>query len=81
MADIIDVAGDVVAVCTEEAERRIRRQVLPESHPEFDGTHCVDCWEPLHQVRIAMGRVRCVTCQEELDQRRKTRIGWREVDE
>jgi len=75
VADLIDKASDVIEACTEEAERRIRKQAMPEVHPDFDGQHCVDCEEPIHFVRLEMGRVRCVGCQELLDQRRKTRIG------
>lgn len=75
MADIVDAANDVVAICTEEAERRIRNKVLPEFDEDFDGTHCIECAEPLHYVRISMGRIRCVSCQEDYDQRCRARIG------
>lgn len=38
---------------------------LRETHPDFDGTHCVesDCGEPIPQLRLTLGKVRCVACQ------------------
>jgi RNA polymerase-binding transcription factor DksA len=76
MADICDIAQDVIDVCTEEAERRVRQRALPEKHPDFDGTHCVDCEDEIPVARLHWGKVRCVSCQEDLEQRAKTRIGW-----
>lgn len=35
----------------------------PETHPDFDGVHCVDCEDDIHPLRLAMGKVRCVLCQ------------------
>lgn len=35
----------------------------PETHPEFDGDNCVECDNPVHPLRLAMGKVRCVFCQ------------------
>jgi len=29
----------------------------------FDGKHCFDCHDELPQVRLLLGRVRCVRCQ------------------
>ena len=43
--------------------------VRPEKHPEFDGLHCVDCEVSIPAPRLAMGRVRCVECQEDLEKR------------
>jgi RNA polymerase-binding transcription factor DksA len=70
VADVVDRAQGVVEVCTEEAERRIRKQVGPETHPDFDGAHCVTCEEPIPAARLALGKVRCVYCQEDLEKGR-----------
>lgn len=42
-----------------------------ESHPGFDGLHCVGptCGEPILQARLDMGKVRCVPCQQLLEKR------------
>jgi len=43
-----------------EAHRAILR---PETHPDFDGSHCVDCGQAIPKLRLQMERVRCVDCQ------------------
>lgn len=35
----------------------------PETHPDFDGKHCIDCDDLMPTERLAMGRIRCVYCQ------------------
>ena len=67
MADIADIANEVVAQCTMEAERRARIKWQPEFHPEFDGYHCVECGEQIPTLRLAQRRVRCVACQTEVE--------------
>jgi RNA polymerase-binding transcription factor DksA len=57
-----------LAAAREESERAAGVEAAaastrPESHPEFDGTHCVECDNPIPQLRLAMGKVRCVFCQ------------------
>lgn len=70
MADVVDKAQSVVETCTEEAERRIRKQIGPETHPDFDGLHCVTCEETIPAGRLALGKVRCVYCQEDMEKGR-----------
>jgi RNA polymerase-binding transcription factor DksA len=48
---------------TDAAIEAVREKVQPESHPDFDGAHCVECEEPLPPTRLALGRIRCVACQ------------------
>lgn len=48
-----------------------KAKVAPESHPDFDGEHCVDCDDKIHEVRLTMGKVRCVHCQEFLEKKGK----------
>lgn len=45
-----------------EAALEASRQA-PESHPHFDGKHCVECDDEIPQLRLDMGKVRCVNCQ------------------
>lgn len=62
-----------------EAERdaalaRVRRAAAArERHPEFDGTHCVECEIEIPAARLALGKVRCIDCQTE--QERSVRHG------
>lgn len=48
-----------------------KTKVAPESHPDFDGEHCIDCDAEIPEVRLNMGRIRCVDCQSELELRNK----------
>ncbi len=73
MADYIDDAQAVNELHQEVSLHNQRLKVAPEQHPDFDGVHCVDCEIELHVVRIQMGRVRCVDCQEWLDHAEKMR--------
>lgn len=38
-------------------------RTLPESHPHFDGAHCVECDMPIPRARLDLGKIRCVPCQ------------------
>lgn len=35
----------------------------PQTHPDFDGVHCLECDSEIPQQRLAMGRIYCVPCQ------------------
>lgn len=48
-----------------------KSKVAPERHPDFDGQHCIDCDAEIPQVRLNMGKIRCVDCQSELELRNK----------
>lgn len=50
-----------------------KNKVKPETHPNFDGVHCVDCDAVIPKLRLDMGRVRCVDCQSELEFKAKMR--------
>lgn len=50
-----------------------KAKVAPEKHPDFDGQHCVDCEDEIPELRLNMGRVRCVHCQEFLEKKGKLR--------
>lgn len=41
----------------------VRKGLLPQSHPDFDGKHCVECGNLVPFKRLEMGRIRCVGCQ------------------
>jgi RNA polymerase-binding transcription factor DksA len=64
MADFIDDAQAVNELHQEVSLRNQQAKVQPESHPDFDGQHCVDCTDLIPLARLAWGRIRCVGCQE-----------------
>ncbi len=39
----------------------------PETHPDFDGVHCIECGIVIPEGRIKLKKMRCVDCQEEVD--------------
>ncbi len=71
MADPADIANDTLETCLADAQRRALGKSAPESHPDFDGKHCVeeDCGVVMPPGRLALGRVRCVECQHRLEKR------------
>lgn len=73
MPDEFDRASDIELAHREEAVRVALQQDVPQRHAMFDGQHCVECEVALPAVRLQMQRVRCVTCQEEMDQRKARR--------
>ena len=47
------------------AEAISRNSALkPETHPDFDGVHCVDCDDAIPPERLAMKKVYCTYCAE-----------------
>jgi len=56
----------------EQADIQSRAMQLnrPESHPDFNGKECVECGIEIPLARLKMHKVRCVDCQNELEQER-----------
>lgn len=44
-----------------------QEKLKPETHPDFDGEHCVSCDVEIPALRLEMGKVRCVNCQQALE--------------
>lgn len=65
--DEADIASALEAGFIAQALERHKEKVAPEKHPDFDGETCVDCGIEIPQVRLDMGKVRCVNCQAELE--------------
>lgn len=51
----------------------IRRANAPQSHPDFDGVHCLDCDTEIPRERLAAGRIRCTDCQSIIEQQNARR--------
>ena len=71
MADIADLAGEAIEACIEDAQRRALGRSAPETHPDFDGEHCIEpeCGVVIPTGRLALGRVRCVECQHLIERK------------
>ena len=61
----IERAEELERAEREEALRKAARACAPEFHQFFDGKHCIedDCGEEIPPGRLALGKIRCVTCQ------------------
>lgn len=86
-ADPIDEAAALAASLTDGAIAAARRANAPETHPDFDGESCIDCGDTIPELRLAMQKIRCVTCQSHVEHRQKqtarptwTSGAWDSVD-
>ena len=46
-----------------------QQRAAPETHPDFDGKHCIECDVEIHPGRLALKKVRCIDCQEATEKR------------
>ena len=72
-ADVLDRASQLEEQQRAARTNEIRQAAAPETHPDFDGVHCVEdgCGVEIPEARRALGKVRCVDCQQLLEDRRK----------
>lgn len=75
LTELIDAAQNQQRENEERALKNVRARMAPESHPHFDGSHCVeaDCEALLPKARLLDGRIRCVECQTRIEQERHKR--------
>ena len=64
MADHADVADNFIDLFRSDAEAKARGRSAPEFDAAFDGSHCVECEDEIPAPRLALGKVRCVPCQQ-----------------
>lgn len=70
-SDNLDTAAELQQLLNDAATARVRLLAAPESHPDFDGKHCVDCGDEIIIERLRHGRMRCVGCQSEKESRER----------
>ncbi len=66
-----DIASALELGFIAQALEAHKAKVAPESHPDFDGESCLDCGDTIPEVRLNMGKIRCVYCQEALEKKNK----------
>ena len=61
--------------CIKAHNERSKRENQP-NYDEFDGERCVDCDVKIPELRLKLGAIRCVDCQEilEVEQQRHNRL-------
>lgn len=53
----------------DRALHEARQRAAPETHPDFDGKHCIECDAEIPSGRLALKRVKCIECQEATEKR------------
>lgn len=72
-SDISDQASHYEHMHNAGSLQAVRARLAPQTHPDFDGVHCLDCGVKLPKQRLADGRIYCTTCQEIIDKKNKLR--------
>lgn len=65
----LEMAEQLEALQRQVSISAATRAASPEKHPDFDGSHCVDCDGDIPAGRLTLGKVRCVYCQTALEKR------------
>lgn len=67
-ADELDAASELTQQLTEAYVHNARAGAKPEQTQNADGTwprtEC-DCGDPIPQARLALGKIRCISCQQD----------------
>ena len=74
-ADILDQASNVTLASTANQIAHLSYLAAPEQVQNEDGTwhttECISCGNDIEEGRVALGRVRCLRCQEILEKKRR----------
>ncbi len=71
MSDPNDEATEIEIAERHSAIQAAIANNQPQTHPDFDGESCLDCGEEIPELRLSMGKIRCVYCQTATEQKRK----------
>ena len=69
----LEVSEELVEKITADSLAKVRAAAharecdKPEYVEVFDGTHCIDCEIEIPEARLAVGRVRCMDCQQHFE--------------
>lgn len=72
-ADVLESASHLQDQLNLAGRRAAEAAMAPQTHPDFDGVHCLDCEVDMPQVRLAYRRIRCTACQVAADKLAKLR--------
>jgi len=67
--DNLDVAADLQQKLNDAGLAEVQRRAQPETHPDFDGKHCISCGNEIPKLRLKLNKIRCVYCQEAKERR------------
>lgn len=66
-----DMASNHEINHTEKSVKFVQARLAKETHPDFDGEHCLDCGDVMLAARLADGRIRCTACQTFIETKSK----------
>ena len=69
--ELMDAAQEQQEANNRAAQAKVQTLAAPEHDPDFDGIHCIDGGERIPKARLALGKIRCVRCQEIKEQQQK----------
>lgn len=74
-SDDIDKANELAQRMNDHSVALARAQAAPEQVQNPDGswpvTECDECGADIELGRVRLGKIRCITCQEMLEKRRR----------
>ncbi len=74
-ADVLDTAANLTLASTATQVAHYSYLAAPEQIQNEDGTwpvtECVSCGDEIEEGRLALGKVRCLRCQELLEKKRR----------
>ncbi|MGA0955542.1 MAG: hypothetical protein ACO3SN_07200, partial [Burkholderiaceae bacterium] len=71
LTDESDRASAIETQFNEDALEQARRKTAPETSPDFDGVHCIDCGESIVAARLKLGKISCIDCQTILEKQNR----------
>lgn len=70
---MLDMAAQLQDQNNEQARARAALASQPQTHEDFDGEHCLVCFDDMPAARLAAGRIRCVVCETKIEKSNKLR--------
>lgn len=69
--DLADQASAQEEAFRDLALRAMSKRAARETHPDFDGEHCLGCGNEVEVQRLALGYISCVPCKTAQEKRNK----------
>lgn len=72
-SDPLDMASRHEEAFTALALKAAAKNLERETHPDFDGQHCMECGNEIEDGRLKLHKIRCIECQRAIEQLNKLR--------
>lgn len=70
-ADSLDIAADLQQAFNQRGIDEACRAAAQQTDPDFDGSHCIECYAKIPKGRLALGRINCYDCQNSLEKKKR----------